>query len=175
MGQDKASLPLGRKTMLEIVLGRIPQNCPIVVVGDAPPVGTRSVTVTREEPVLGGPVAAIAAGIRLVETSKVAVVAVDMPHAPRTVVSIADTLTQDEDCVVPVDEDGRRQPLAAVYWVESLRRALLGVDVHGGSMRALLTELSVREVPLGSDLLIDLDTPEDVQNFMREADGGSRS
>jgi molybdopterin-guanine dinucleotide biosynthesis protein A len=62
-GSDKSAAMLGNQTLLQRVVDAIPKEIAIVVVGEKPDL-QRHVTVVREEPALGGPVAAIAAGLK---------------------------------------------------------------------------------------------------------------
>ena len=58
LGQDKATVVVAGRRMIDRVLDQIPADVPVVVVGPDPGV-QRSVQVTREDPPGGGPVAAI--------------------------------------------------------------------------------------------------------------------
>ena len=65
--------------------------------------------------------------------------------------------------MMPVDSDGFRQPLCAIYRRDSLLKALdkLG-DLHGQSMHALCDVLIIDEVHVKPSALIDIDTPADL-------------
>jgi len=164
MGSDKASLNFGPGTLLQFQLNQIPNNIPIIVVGDVADAGS-DVLFTRENPPGSGPVAAIAAGLELVRTAGVLLLAVDAPFAAPHVLTL--NLTPGHDAIVPKDLNGKAQYLAGLYRSDSLRHALekLG-SPKNRSMRELISHLpAVEFIELNSDNahdFVDLDTLEDV-------------
>jgi molybdopterin-guanine dinucleotide biosynthesis protein A len=116
---------------------------------------------TREVPVGGGPVAGIAAGLALVATDAVVVVAGDMPFAgpwlTRLVLALNEgpTLT----AVVATDEAGRVNPLLGAYRIEALRAALPGRPADQPARR-LLDTLEVATLLVPDDDSLDVDTAE---------------
>ncbi|WP_243422288.1 molybdenum cofactor guanylyltransferase [Micromonospora globispora] len=174
-GVDKPARPVGGRPMLHRVLAAVADAEPRIVVGpaDAVPEG---VWVTREDPSGGGPAAATAAGLALLDpgTTTVALLAGDLPLL--TAEAVADLLRQlsgsPADGVCYLDDDGRRQQLCGVWRVAALRGALdrlageRGGTLDGASMRALLAGLTVREVAwagTGPPPWLDCDTDEDVR------------
>ncbi|MEV4821553.1 NTP transferase domain-containing protein [Micromonospora sp. NPDC049274] len=91
-GVDKPALPVGGLSMRDRVLAAVGDAAPRVLVGpgDDVPDGVR---VTREDPPGGGPVAATAAGLALLDpdTTLVALLAADLPLLTRA--AIGDLLT----------------------------------------------------------------------------------
>ena len=79
-GSDKLAAPLAGTTVLDHLLGSLPQEWAVIAVGEQRPT-PRPLTWTREYPPGGGPLAGIAAGLALVTTDLTAVVAGDMPYA----------------------------------------------------------------------------------------------
>jgi len=83
-GVDKTALPVGGRSMRDRVLAAVADATPLVLVGpaDVVPAGVR---VTREDPPGGGPVAATAAGLALLDpdTAVVALLAADLPLLTR--------------------------------------------------------------------------------------------
>jgi molybdopterin-guanine dinucleotide biosynthesis protein A len=174
-GVDKPALPVGGRPMRDRVLAAVAEAAPRVLVGpvDRPPAG---VLVTREQPPGGGPVAATAAGLALLDpaTTTVALLAADLPLL--TADAVADLLRRlagsTADGVCHLDGDGRRQQLCGVWRVGPLRAALdrlaarRGGTVDGAPFRALLDGLTVLEVPwsgTGPPPWFDCDTDEDVR------------
>ncbi|MEW1584155.1 NTP transferase domain-containing protein [Micromonospora vinacea] len=86
-GVDKPALPVGGQPMRDRVLAAVTDATPRVLVGaaDAVPAG---VLVVREDPPGGGPVAAAAAGLALLDadTSLVALLAADLPLLTRSAI-----------------------------------------------------------------------------------------
>lgn len=162
LGRDKAAVTVRGVRLIDHVLRSLPRDVPVVVVGPATPGLPADVTVTREDPPGGGPLAGLAAGLELVRTSLTAVCAVDMPFAASHLARLV-TLIGENDAVVPVDDRGVRQPLGAVYRTDSLRSGLrtLG-DPAGIPFRRLVDLLSVSEVRLPGDELRDIDTVADL-------------
>ncbi len=153
LGQDKATLELAGRRMIDRVLDQIPADVEVVVVGPDPD-ARRAVRVTREQPPGGGPVAAIGAALPLVATEVVGVIAADMPWAVPVVAELA-TQMGPEQARVPV-AGGYPQGLAAAYRVSALRRSDLSA---GTSLRALLDGLTVHRVRMAEELFADIDTP----------------
>ncbi|MGW5560737.1 molybdenum cofactor guanylyltransferase [Micromonospora sp. NPDC003944] len=86
-GVDKPALPVGGRAMRDRVFAAVTDATPRVLVGpaDAVPPGVR---VVREDPPGGGPVAAAAAGLALLDsdTSLVALLAADLPLLTRAAI-----------------------------------------------------------------------------------------
>lgn len=172
MGQDKAQLTVAGIPLLERLVSRIPAGVPIVIVGPAPP-SDRPMDITREEPSGGGPVAAIAAGLRLVDTDITVVCAVDLPFAAPVLPQLVGQLTgsaDDVDVVMPV-VDGWNQSLCAAYRTNSLTRALAGLgDPFGVPVRRLVAGMRVRAADVCGHLVADVDTPAQLAAARRSAD-----
>ena len=65
-----------------------------------------------------------------------------------------------------MDDDGRRQPLLALYRSAALRRAVSALgEVDGASLRRLTAPLDLVEVPVPSALCADVDTPDDAERL----------
>lgn len=183
-GVAKASLLLDDRTLLQHAIeaaraagGRI------VVVGPETPSAETSfedVRFTREQPVFGGPGAAIAAGLRALQEPAstpddappavfVAVLACDMPFAApalAAVLAAAGTAHGDDaDGWVAVDESGREQHLLAVYRVASLERRVAALaagrpnhDLDGIAVRHLVADLALQAVSVPTGGSDDVDT-----------------
>lgn len=187
-GVDKASVRIGDATLLEHALEAVSGSDDIVVVGPTVP-GLEGIRFAREDPPGGGPVAGITAGLAALagETNRVLVLACDMPHVAQAVpVLLEATVWMDAargataasdsredrapgaDGAWGVDDDGRAQPLCAVYRRDALHRALdaLG-EPAGSSMRALSGGLEMTDVPIGRAAR-DADTWDDVKALREE-------
>ncbi|MGI8578622.1 MAG: molybdenum cofactor guanylyltransferase [Nocardioidaceae bacterium] len=180
-GVDKASVTVGRTTLLERVLSAGAGAKRTIVVGPprALPAG---VWATREDPPGGGPVAALEAGLALVDEPVVVVLACDMPLVSASTVkhlvnALDQSLTPPEvspwsapdgakpiDAVALIDDGRRRQPLAASYRTAPLRAALTALPTtRDASMRALTHLLTVGELAIDPEQTLDCDTWADVQ------------
>lgn len=170
LGSDKAQLVVEGKRLIDRFVTALPLDVAIVLVGPDPGVMNRPVTITREDPAFGGPVAALAAALPFVQTEVAGVVAVDMPFATVALTgmirSLRDSTADRVDCVVPVDDEGRRQPLCAAYRMVALRDALSSMPaIAGSSMRELLSRMVVLERKVDPQWLIDIDTTEDLADI----------
>ena len=171
-GADKASMEVGGTTLLEHVLGALADVPEVVVVGEEV-VTSRPVTFVREDPVGGGPAAGLLTGLSgfAQPPTLTLVLAVDMPMVTTGTVQRLRVACRTDGALL-VDEDGRRQFLCGVYRTEALRRVAPAYEQqHGLSMRALLSDLDLVEVPALAWESRDVDTWEDL-TALRELLGG---
>ena len=169
-GIDKAELVFRGERLLDRVIEAVHGARQVVVVG--PSRATRSpVAWIREQPEGGGPVAALDAGLSLVDAPFVAVVAVDLPLLSdafvRTLVGAAD----EQVAAVAIDGGGKVQPLLACYSTSVLRSTIGQTPAAGGSMMALLQRIPFRTVP-DEGQARDCDTLRDLEDLQIERDGG---
>lgn len=172
---EKSQLQLGDRTLLDAVISGLPAEVPVVVVG--PEVTTlRPVRFCLEEPRYGGPVAGIETALSLLTTPFVALLATDMPTAGALATALVvecQDLGLDIDGLVPVDAEGRRQPLCSVVRTAALRAAIDALPVTTDvSMRALFTNLVLLERQLSgseSTVIVDVDTPADLDRLRRSS------
>lgn len=169
-GVHKPALPLGGRTLGERVLAAIRDADRTVVVGPQVP-GIRVDLVTREEPAGGGPVAALAAGMVGVLAPAVATLGGDLPFLdPPAVLRLRTALEADRTAALAlyVDDDGRDQPLCAVWATAALRAALArvggpgGVPLHALVAAASGTVLRLRSEGDGPPPWFDCDTDQDL-------------
>ncbi|PWR07617.1 bifunctional protein IspD/ispF [Micromonospora acroterricola] len=159
-GLDKPALPVGGRPMRDRVLAAVTDASPRVLVGPADDV-PGDVRVTREDPPGGGPVAATAAGLALLDpdTPLVALLAADLPLLTRAAIGEllthldlpvrarpstpgnpagppgATPLERAPDGACFVDGDGRRQSLCGVWRIAALRAGLDRLAAErGGSL-----------------------------------------
>ncbi len=166
-GVDKSQAQLDGVSLLNHVLGGLPETAKIFLVGPVPLNPLRSITSLREEPKFSGPVSAIATALKHISSDLVGVIATDMPLAPPILLSLVDQIEKDIDAVIPSDENEQIQPLCAIYRTASLRSAIaaLGSPVNR-SMKDLLKTLSFKTVTpqeISAHLLQDVDTKEDMK------------
>ena len=162
-GVDKPMLEIGGKPLLRRAIDALEAASPVVVVGPARR-GVTGVVWTREDPPGGGPVAALAAGLALVERSPVAVLAGDLVTIASSTVDRLRGALGEHDGAVLVDGEGHRQWLIGVWRTESLR-AVLPAAPGGASLRAVLGGLDVAAVPADAGEGADVDTPADLARY----------
>lgn len=152
-GGDKPGALVGGVPMIARVAAAVADAARVVVVGPERP-GLDAVFV-REDPPGGGPVPALRAGLALVESPRLVLLAADLPLlTPRIVAAL---LAHPE--AVLVDGEGADQWLTGAWRTDVLRAALSRYE--GRSLRGVLGPLDPVRVPGGDDWT-DCDTPEDL-------------
>ncbi|GGG12292.1 hypothetical protein GCM10007304_27830 [Rhodococcoides trifolii] len=173
-GVDKPSLVVAGTSLLERAVSAVSVHGRVVVVGPQrelsdPP---RRLLWAREEPVHGGPVAALAAGVAALDRdsrageSAVIVLAADMPWVNEAdVQTLVDRLTTDDsvDAVFASDADGVTQYLYGVWRGDALRRSLGDGAAAGRAMRALVPE---RTATIEIGTTADIDTESDLDRVL---------
>ncbi|MGW1547718.1 NTP transferase domain-containing protein [Streptomyces sp. NPDC002346] len=167
-GADKPALRVGGRALLDRVLAACADAAATVVVGGRRPT-VRPVTWAREEPQGGGPLAALGAGVRLTTAGHLLVLSADLPFLGESTVKelLAAAAHGERDGALCVDQDGRDQPLVAVYRSEPLRRELALLAAEHGSLaglplRLLTHELDLARVEAGPLASFDCDTWDDI-------------
>jgi molybdopterin-guanine dinucleotide biosynthesis protein A len=168
-GSDKLAAPLHGTPLLDHLVDSIPAAWPVVVVGTRRST-PRRVEWTREDPPDGGPLAGVAAGMAMVTTELVAVVAGDMPYAASALVELAATLAaapSEVSAAVATDREHVPNPLLAVYRAAEVRE-ILPADPRDTPARSLLGLPHVT-VPVPGAAALDVDTRDDLDELSGEA------
>ena len=160
-GADKPGLEVGGRPLLDRVLSAVGDADRVVVVGPRRTT-ERPVTWTREDPIGGGPVAALAAGLAEVSADRVVVLAGDLPFLRSDHVARLLRLV-DADGALAIDDGGRDQLLLGAWRTAALRAALPDV-VAGARLGALVEGLdAVRVLFEGTPApWFDCDTDDDL-------------
>jgi molybdopterin-guanine dinucleotide biosynthesis protein A len=169
-GVDKPGLDVGGRTLLDRTLDAVGAAGRIVVVGPER-ASEHAVIWCREDPPGGGPVAAVAAGLDLVQADLVAVIAADLPRLAPAVpllvtaaTTAATTAAAGTTAALLVDPGGRVNHLAGVWQRATLTDAIGSLDeVVGASMRSLVAAVPVVLVPDEGGWGRDCDTWDDVR------------
>jgi molybdenum cofactor guanylyltransferase len=170
MGQDKAKLLLGERTLLKNVAATLQPLFSEVIVSVRSSRPEIDLPQICDDPAHKGPLAGLAAALERASTPWIFAVACDMPFITPTVIEYLALQRAEFQAVVPV-VGGYPQPLAAFYAVsclDAVRQILNGNGKH--SMLAPLERLQVRFVgeqqmqSVDPQLLsfFDLDTPQDL-------------
>ncbi len=164
-GAAKPLLEVGARTLLDHAVAAADGCDPIVIVGPPMPTHVR-VLWARETPEFGGPVAGVAAGLALVDTVEVLLLAADLPDAEGAVAQLHrhPPLSVGADGVCLTDASGRMQWLVGRYRTDALRSAAAVLPDGGrdASLRSLLAHLRITTIPAG-DLATDVDTWDDLE------------
>lgn len=175
-GIDKTALGAAGSTLLDRALDASAGARRTVVVGLRD--GARApadVVLVREDPPFGGPVSGLAAALDALPAGAptTLVLACDLVRPAEAVAAlragsaqVGSSSSAAADGWVAVDDDGRRQPLLALYRSAALRRAVASLgEVDGASLRRLIAPLDIVEVPVPSALCADVDTPDDAERL----------
>ncbi|MER6625474.1 NTP transferase domain-containing protein [Streptomyces sp. NPDC000931] len=137
-GADKPGVRVGGRALLDRVLTACADARTTVVVA-APRPTARPVIWAREEPPGGGPLAALAAGLRHTKADRVVLLSADLPFLDRRTVRglLAPLRHGTADGVLLTDSDGRDQPLVAAYRTGALRRELAVLTGRHGELTGL--------------------------------------
>ena len=175
MGTDKAQLHIEQQTFTERIaetLLKITDS--VTIVGrDSDDSSLPSVAdVYPKWGALGGLHAALAACSR----EWAIVVACDLPFVTAELFAYLATLRMDHDAVVPIQQDGRPQPLAALYRVEPcLRQATALIEAGLRRPLDLLDSVKTRWVAFdelrnfarAQSFFVNINTPDDYDDAIR--------
>lgn len=173
-GIDKTALGAPGDTLLDRAVHAAAAARRTVLVGSREDARTPTgIVLVREDAPFGGPVSGLAAGLGAVPASAplTLVLACDLVRPVEAVTLLLRAVDPadddaDRDGWVAVDDDGRRQPLLALYRSTALRTAVDSLDeVVGASLRRLTAPLTLVEVPVPSALCADVDTPDDAERL----------
>jgi len=166
-GLDKAAIEVGGASLLDRALDAIEGACEVIVVGPRRPTSA-VVHWTSESPPGGGPLRATIAGLELVRSDAVVVLAVDYPFVTRAVVAGLIRAVGTHEGAALQDEGGAMHFVVGAYRADALRSALETHPPDEASMRSLFGTLDIAAVRADRAAL-DVDTPEDLE-IARAAD-----
>jgi molybdopterin-guanine dinucleotide biosynthesis protein A len=178
MGQDKADMLLGERTLLQRVAATLHPLFTDVIISVRQPRSGIALPQVCDNPLYAGPLAGLAAGLECASTPWIFAVACDMPFITSAVIEYLARQRVHCQAVVPL-AGGFPQPLAAFYSTDCLDvvRDILGSNGKC-SMLDPLEKLLVRYVSEEKLLAIDpqlrsffdLDTPQDVALALNQED-----
>ncbi|MEV6526219.1 NTP transferase domain-containing protein [Longispora sp. NPDC051575] len=173
-GRDKPAVTVAGVSLLDRVTAACAHATQVVVVGPEQQ---------------GGPVAALAAGLRMLGVAAtgphipgndrgpnppagpgvgaVALLAADLPLLTTGALDALAGALPDHDGALYVDGDGRRQLLCGLWRVEALRDRLATADPDGMPLRKLVAGLRVAELTDPAEPWFDCDTPEQLAEAER--------
>ena len=167
-GADKALVELAGRSFLARSLDALSDAHTRVVVGPVR-TGFHPSRWAREDPLDGGPVSALGAGLRATDCAIVVVLAVDMPLVDSEGVSrlLEGLSAGDADAVVLSDASGRTSYLAGAYRRDPLLSKLRELPaLEGVRLRDVVRDLKVQT--LVSPAARDCDSPEELLRLETE-------
>ena len=183
MGEDKSLLRLGRRTFVEIAAGALGAVAPRVsVVGARPGLVTHGLPVVRDVYEGLGAMGGLHAALSACGTRWAAVVSCDLPFVTGELFErLASLRREDSEAVAPLQEDGRPQPLCALYAAAQCRAAAEEL-IRSGELRPreLLRRVRTRRVAFeeltdleGSRLFFEnVNTPSDYEEAKKRLEAG---
>jgi len=166
-GLDKAALEIGGLSLLDRALAAVHQATEIIVVGPRRPTSAL-VRWTSESPAGGGPLRATIAGLELVTSDVVVVLAVDYPFVTHKIVAELIRTAGSRDGAALQDEGGSMHYVVGAYKTNVLRAAVAAKSSTDASMRSLFELLDIVVVRVDR-AATDIDTPEDVERARASA------
>jgi molybdenum cofactor guanylyltransferase len=148
MGKDKSRLVFGKQTVVERIatqLGSVTEQVSLVGTG----YNAATLRVVPDVYERWGALGGIHAALTACRAEWAAIVACDLPFVTADLFSRLSTFRQQADAVVPIQSDGRPQPVCALYRREACLQAtevLVATGEH--TPRALLAKVRTRWVRL---------------------------
>ncbi len=172
-GANKAFADVDGKPMVVHVADRVRSVCDsVTLVGPAETYGSLGLRVIEDSVADFGPVAGILAALENSSAPWSLIVACDMPSVRMDFLNLLFQRAESSsvDVVMPLDGEGREQPLCAVYSQrveEPLRRAVAtGISkvrrALEGSSIAYLPRSEYAEMDPAGDMLLNVNRPEDL-------------
>lgn len=167
-GADKLQALWEGTPLLDHLLGTLPSDWRVVVVGPSRPT-TRTVIVIREDPPGCGPAAGLLTGLRATGEAEVVVTMPgDAPHAARVASALLDRLGAGSDeAVAAGDPEPNPLHLALRGAALTRARALDPTAWANRSARSLMAVLDPAPVPVPASWLHDVDVPADLSGPAR--------
>ena len=165
MGADKALIEIDGRALVLRVADEAAKACgSVALIGDPARYGALGLTVVEDTFPGYGPLGGIETALRVTLADHNLVLACDMPALDAA--SFEQLFAAGGDCAIPEYEDGRVEPLCAVYHRschEAVRAALMaGVRKVTDAFQGR----SIRYVRVASDVsFANLNTPEDLRKY----------
>lgn len=187
MGQDKAQLRLGPESMLERLAARLSEVASsVTLVGNPQTYGGHVLPNVPDIHEKWGALGGIHAALSAAKTGWIIVIACDLPFVTRELLERLRSFANESiDSVVPMQPDGRPQPVCALYRREACLpeiERLISAGEH--TPRALLTNVRTRyvqftelsDLPGAENFFLNLNTPEDFERakWIAETTGEQR-
>lgn len=186
MGIDKAALEFGESRLIELAARALSS-----VAGERISIAGANRDFAPQYPAFPdsdeadpGPMAGLRSALEYGTSDWIAVIACDMPFVTGNVFSkLADEI-EDVDAVVPLQPDGRPQPLCALYRRRSVLKAVIERPVgRDRSLRVLLGDMDTRyiafdafrEMENAENLFLNVNSPGDLARAKEIFDKMDRS
>lgn len=174
MGRDKAGLLLGGQTFLDRIISQLDGIYDIYLsVGRSDPYADGTVTHIQDDYENFGPMAGIQKALSCCKNEVLFVTACDMPFMDsQFAFYLAGFMKEDVDAVVPVDKDGWKHVLSALYRKQI--GPVIEAQMQNGEKRIInvLEKIRVRYVQVQDHgmerKLKNINHPEEYENLLRK-------
>jgi len=173
MGTDKSMLPIDGQPMIEHICQQLRGTFHTVLISanDARKFSFLGLDVVPDRIAAQGPLMAVASALEASQSELNLIVGCDVPQIRLPVVRRMLAEARGVDIVIPVTEDGREQPLFAVY--RRSTRRYLDAALESGARRLtdVYSRCSVRRIELGdAGWFANLNTMADYERFRSGTD-----
>ncbi|MDQ1474203.1 MAG: molybdenum cofactor guanylyltransferase [Bryobacterales bacterium] len=170
MGRDKALLDIEGTPLALRVAAQIGKVCGSVsLVGDPIKYGHLTLPVVPDAFPGEGPLAGIEAALRSTTADFNLVVACDMPELNGSMLEALFAVLEREtqaECALPEYEDGRTEPLCAVYHRRCHPAILNALEAGVRRVKDVLQTLELTYIPVAASApFANLNTPEDLRKY----------
>ena len=175
MGTDKSKLRIYEQTFTERIASTLIEITDLIRVVGQPPTSTPFPTVQDIYPQWGA-LGGLHAALATCRHEWAIVVACDLPFVTQELFAHLMTLRADHEAVVPLQNDGRPQPLAALYRIDPcFQRATELIETGHRRPLDLLERVKTRWVPFeeirnldqSERFFVNINTPEDYDEATR--------
>jgi molybdenum cofactor guanylyltransferase len=168
MGREKALLPYGDRTLVEIVAKTVRDVAgSVTLIGDPAKFGHLGLPVIPDEIASCGPASGLYTALRAADMDWSLIVACDMPGllsgVLRSLLGAAETT--ERSCVAASGTDGQPQPLCAVYHRRCLPALTRAIRDKRFRMRDFVKEIGAVWVPVENSALANVNTPSEWAEF----------
>ena len=170
MGQDKSLLPVEGRPLIERLADHFAPHFAQVLVSanDPSKYAFLDLPIIPDETPGQGPLMGILSGLKAAAFDPVLVLACDIPVVDLAFVKNLLALAERADVVMPVSEDGRLEPLFAVYRKTALPKAEAALAEGRRRIVAILPGLVTAHPPMPTGWYHNLNTPEDLAAFRQD-------
>jgi molybdopterin-guanine dinucleotide biosynthesis protein A len=174
MGTDKSILPLEGKPMIERICERLHGTFSRILIsaGDTDKFAFLDERVVTDKVPGQGPLMGIASALQISDNELNFVVACDIPHVNLPLVRRMLVEAEDVDIVVPVNRDGKYEPLFAVYRKSTLAAINDILACGGRKISDVFGCCKVKYIELDdSDWLMNINTMAEYKEYREKCDG----
>lgn len=176
MGRDKSQLEIDGRSLLESVHNQLEPHFEqsILSVGRESELALHGAETVRDSEPGQGPLMGIISALRNSKWDRNFVIACDIPRVNLRLVKRLLRAAERHDVTLPVDKNGRIEPLFAVYRTSALPAFERAFAQGARRIRDAFGSLKVRQYSIEEDdIPANLNTPEDYRAYMRELEKGA--